>query len=162
MEDSWGPIKKYIKIGPPLYGPSDTFGVGPAFFWVVSKETKYPLQATQLAMSLMSVKEQLFFSKLTDGDVGPVSKAAIKDPAFYSHLKGIERTYAILQAKSSSHGRVIPALPLPDTLQNDIGEILQTQLNNVLISNESVPKALKAAQTQAQAALNKYWASVKK
>lgn len=162
LEDSWGPIKKYIKIGPPLYGPSDTFGVGPAFFWVVSKETKYPLQATQLAMSLMSVKEQLFFSKLTDGDVGPVSKAAIKDPAFYSHLKGIERTYAILQAKSSSHGRVIPALPLPDTLQNDIGEILQTQLNNVLISNESVPKALKAAQTQAQAALNKYWASVKK
>lgn len=162
LQAAWGPIKKYIRVGPPLYGPSGTFFVGPAFFWVVSKQTPYPKQATQLAMSLMSVKEQLFFSRLTSGDVGPVSKAAIKDPAFYAGLKGLRKTYAEMQARSAAHGVAAPSLPLPSTLVNKIGEILQTQLNNVLINNEAIPKALKAAQSQSQAALNQYWASQKK
>lgn len=165
LQAAWGPIKKHIQVGPPIYGPSGSFDTSPAFFWVVSKQTKDPRAAAQLAMTFESVPNQLLFSKMTDGDVGPMSKAAIKDPAFYSYFKKgqvLQKQYAELQADTMAHGIAAPALPLPSTLLNQVGEILQTQLNNVLISNDSVPAALKTAQTQAQAALNKYWASVKK
>ncbi len=164
LQSAWGPLKAHIKIGPPLYGPSGTFEAGPAFFWVVSKQSKYPKLTAQLAMTFMSVKNQLSFSKMTHGDVGPMSNAAIKDPAFFAQFKKgqeLQKEYAILQAQSMAHGVSQPTLPLPSTVLNQIGIILQTQFNNVLISNQSVSSALKDAQTQAQGVLNHYWAQVK-
>ena len=162
LQAAWAPIKAHIKLGPPLYGPSGTFETGPAFFWVVSKQTKYPRLAAQLAMTFMSVPNQLTFSKMTQGDVGPMSKAAIKDPAFYSYFKKgqqIQKQYAEMQAKSTAHGVAAPTLPLPSTVLNQVGVILQTQFNDVLVSNKPINAALKAAQSESQAVLNKYWAS---
>lgn len=159
LTQSWGPIKKDLKVGPPILDYHHHYQVGPAFFWAVSKPSKHVKLAAQLAMQFMTVNNQLAFHKATHGGVGPVTNAAIKDKRFFQFPKNqqIEKQYAMLQADYMKYG--VPATPtLKGAIFNypqqaKIQQIIEKYWDEALMGQISPALALQNAAQEVNQAL---------
>lgn len=102
LQNSWGPIIKNIKVGPPVTGPySKTHKqAGNGWYWAVSSQSKHPKLAVELGMQFLKVKNQLAFYKATNGDVGANTVKALKNPGFSKGItNSVAKSYNHLQHK---------------------------------------------------------------
>ena len=157
LQSSWGPIKANLKVGPPILGTTGKYMANPPFSFSVSKTSKYPKLAAELAMAFESVPAQLAFHNATSGGVGPITTAAIRDKAFYHFPAGeaLQARSALLQNEYLSHGASmsptlhgsIPTYPH----ENHINVILQKYWNAAVLGQMPAKQALDTAAQQVDA-----------
>lgn len=151
LQSSWGPIKAHLKVGPPIMGSTGKYMVQPPFSYSVSKTSKNPKLAAELAMAFVNVPAQLAFHKATSGGVGPITKAAIHDQAFYHFPPGeaLQARSAYLQNKYLWRGVAmsptlrgsIPTYPN----ETQINVTLQKYWNDAVLGQISAKQALRVA-----------------
>ncbi len=151
LQSSWGPIKAHLKVGPPVLGLTGKYMVQPPFSFSVSKTSKHAKLAAELAMAFVTVPAQLAFHKATSGGVGPITKAAIHDQAFYHFPPGeaLQARSAVLQNKylwrgvamsPTLHGS-IPTYPN----ETQINVILQKYWNDAVLGQMPAKQAMRIA-----------------